>query len=237
MSLADAFRKILRRGKNWPPSEDAWLEHSREYWARGYKKDSRGEVVNAPESYWLEGDVEASYTVDLLDALTEVGGTESAIELGCNAGRNLHHVWRAYPEAKLTGIDINEEALAYAREHAEGANEWELRHGDLTDPHLLDHLPDGSVDVIYSVAVLVHLPPGEHKAKLLEICRRKARKAIILIEPHTEGEMVWNRVDDQTMSPFCIEDYRPYLPGNLTVRQTRKGDDSYYDVLIWRPDA
>lgn len=44
----------------------------------------------------------------------------SLLEIGCGTGRNLRKAYRAYPTARLYGIDISQEMLISARRHFEG---------------------------------------------------------------------------------------------------------------------
>ncbi len=61
----------------------------------------------------------------------------SVLDIGCGRGRALHLLADKFPDSRFTGCDLSEEAIAYARDHA---NRSELRNlrfevRDLTDFH------------------------------------------------------------------------------------------------------
>lgn len=79
----------------------------------------------------------------------EALGTTSALEVGCNVGGNL--VWLAtlLGEEHVAGVEINEQAVAVARERLPAAD---IRTGMATD------LPfdDGAFDLVFTAGVLIH---------------------------------------------------------------------------------
>lgn len=211
-----------------------WLARSQQYWRTGWRDDPRG-AVNHPEAYWAGGDGHASYTPDLLHFLASAGDPPgSVLEIGCNAGRNLFHLAQSYPGIRLAGIDINPEAIAFAKAHVLGAAALDLRVGDLSAPQTLRAFPDDLVDVVLSMAVLVHLPPGEVKARILRECLRIARRGVLLIEPHRAGSVTWNTVPNRRMSPFSIDDYTRYVSVPPTLPQpTHRGEGDPYRLLYF----
>ncbi len=214
-----------------------WIGRSREYWTRGWRDDPRG-MVNSPATYWADGNEDESYTPDLIRFLKNLKRPlDSFLEIGCNAGRNLFHVGRLFPNAKLSGIEINREAIEFARAHVPGARQWDLRCGDLANPAVLEDFPDHSVDIVFSMAVLVHLPPGDEKRRIINECLRIARIGLLLIEPHRAGHPVWNTVADKRISPFSIDDHRRYLPTLDHLELTHRGPDDPYRVLFFPAPA
>lgn len=210
-----------------------WTKRSRQYWTSGWRSDPRG-AVNHPSAYWAGGG-EASYTSDLVPFLeSRQEPLTSFLEIGCNAGRNLFHVAQHFPKASLAGIDINNEAIEFARANVPGAGGWDLRVGDLTDPSVLGAFPDDGMDIVFSMAVLVHLPPGNEKERILRECLRIARVGLLLIEPHRAGRPIWNTVPDRRMSPFSIDDYQRYLPAlRAHVEVTHAGPEDPYRLLFF----
>jgi tRNA (cmo5U34)-methyltransferase len=83
----------------------------------------------------------------------------TALELGVGTGETARRLLAAHPQARLVGIDGNEEMLAAARE-ALPAERVELRRGLIEDT-----LPEGFFDLVISVLAVHHLWP-EEKASL-----------------------------------------------------------------------
>ncbi|MFA6568251.1 MAG: pseudaminic acid biosynthesis-associated methylase [Victivallales bacterium] len=74
----------------------------------------------------------------------------SVLELGANIGLNLHAIRGLIPEASLTAVEINEEAVN------------ELRKFDYIEPvfsSILDFKPAKKWDIVFTKGVLIHLNP------------------------------------------------------------------------------
>jgi len=114
------------------------------YWA---KKD-----MKAVQYYWdhLTAGKRSAWLVDQLKGYE----FESILEVGCFAGRNLKHITEAFPGVKVTGIDINEKAIQFAKTKLTGVS---LHHMTIYD---IDQLPD-KFDIIMTSGVLIHIPPDE----------------------------------------------------------------------------
>jgi len=91
----------------------------------------------------------------------------SLLEIGCNSGRNLFYVQRAHPSMRLRGIDVNVDAINFARSSKAGieflvsdANKWSE--------------PPNSWDCALTMSVLDHIPTESTKelaASLATSCR------------------------------------------------------------------
>jgi ubiquinone/menaquinone biosynthesis C-methylase UbiE len=90
----------------------------------------------------------------------------SLLDVGCGTGTFAIAFAARRSDAKVTGIDGDEEILARARAKA-GSDAIEWRRG------LADELPfaDGSVDVVTMSLVLHHLLPAQKREALTEIRR------------------------------------------------------------------
>ena len=86
-------------------------------------------------------------------------------------------------EIEVFGVDINDQAIAYAQES--GLNVA------IADEDILDLFPVDSFDVVFSVSVLDHLP---YPTPVLANLARIARRAVLLLEPWLgeEGKVVRN---------------------------------------------
>ena len=72
----------------------------------------------------------------------------SVLDIGCGRGRALHLLAEQFPRSRFTGYDLSEEAIAYARDHA---NRSELRNlrfevRDLTAFHC--EAPESAYDLV-----------------------------------------------------------------------------------------
>jgi SAM-dependent methyltransferase len=107
-----------------------------------------------------------------------VGKEDAICELGCNAGANLNGLFNL-GYRHLGGIEINPDALAQLRaSFPQLAQTASLQQSSIEDA--LHRMPDDSVDVLFSMAVLIHVHPKSNF--ILKDMVRVARKYIAVIE-------------------------------------------------------
>jgi SAM-dependent methyltransferase len=104
----------------------------------------------------------------------------SVLEMGCNAGRNLELLSRCLPTGtSIRGFDINRQSIEYGRAA------WGLDLA-VADEQYLSRMADGSVDVVFTVSVLDHIP--DIRDALLELAR-VVRYYYVAVEPHPEEDV------------------------------------------------
>jgi len=104
-------------------------------------------VTNMPQMRWAR-----RYVASQAAALQDRG---EAIDLGCGAGQLVQELASHAPGLHVTGLDLSEDLLAYARESAQGAGLGErvdFRLGDVAQIPF----PDGSLDLVVSTLSLHH---------------------------------------------------------------------------------
>jgi SAM-dependent methyltransferase len=124
-------------------------EECQEFWA------TRADGSNAPVTYARK----ETGVVDFLNDFwgPEVSSENSVLEIGCNAGTNLNRL-RELGFERLSGIEINPHALDELRAtYPELAASADLVQGPIESA--LGAIPDGAFDVVFSMAVLIHLHP------------------------------------------------------------------------------
>jgi len=154
-----------------------WLmtrKECQEFW-KGMTNDAQFSG-NRPEAY-------ASKPQDIVQFLHEfwkpyVGNEDSILELGCNCGANLHGLNRLGYQ-HLNGIEINEHAVSYmASAFPDLAKRVTISVGSLEE--ILPKAETKSVDVIFSMAVLLHVHPTSNC--VFDEMVRVARKYICVVE-------------------------------------------------------
>ena len=78
---------------------------------------------------------------------------KSVLEIGCFGGYNLRHINSLDPSIELTGFDINEKALDYAKKKLPSLN---AVNGSIYD--LADYFRENCFDVVFTAGVLIHIP-------------------------------------------------------------------------------
>ena len=110
------------------------------------------DVTNRPERY-LEHTGRSEFLVGFVRPY--VGPDSTILEIGCNVGRNLAHLYDAGYH-RLTGIEINGDALSVLTlSYPDMAAAATLIHSPVEDA--IRELPDASVDLVFTMAVLEHI--------------------------------------------------------------------------------
>lgn len=148
----------------------------------------------ATSEYWASRDLSTNHSPQqytIPDETTELVLGEflrlndknlSFFEVGCNAGRNLKYL-HDHGFKKLGGVDINRVAVeqvlkdSFPKLHAEA----ELKVGNAAD--VMAQMPSNAYDVVFSNAVLIHIPPRD--LRLFEHMARVSSKYVaIFTEEH-----------------------------------------------------
>lgn len=150
-------------------------EELREYWSN--PPDDK----NKPEAY-KEATGRSDYLVSLLE---KYGSKKDKIfELGCNVGRNLNHLYiNGYKN--LESVEINTGALEELRKtFPDMAANVTLNNSAAEE--FMPTLKDNSFDVMYTMAVLLHIHPDSEW--IFEHMVRATKKYLIIIEAETSVE-------------------------------------------------
>ena len=125
---------------------------------------------NGPEKY--ARDLER--TKGLTDVISSYApGMQSAMEIGCNVGRNLDALRRLGIE-RLSGVEISSNAVDAMRQYfPELSKVVEIHNAPAEE--VLPRLRDDSIDLVYSMAVLLHIHPDSEWifAEMARICRKR----------------------------------------------------------------
>ncbi len=147
-AMLDAvLEQMAAQDERWAATPQLSRDAVQEYWR------SASDMGNRPEDY-VRAPVERSQFLLELIRLAQLQDP-SILELGCNAGRNLAWLQQA-GYTRLTGIEISPAAVALLRETYPALAACATLH----ESALEDALPgfaDRQFDVVYSLAVLVHI--------------------------------------------------------------------------------
>ena len=150
-------------------------EELREYWS------NPPDEKNKPDAYRDEIG-RSDYLVRVLDRY--ISKDDKIFELGCNIGRNLNHLFiNGYKN--LEAVEINTGALEeLRRSFPEMAAEAKLNNAAAED--FMPTLKDDSFDVMFTMAVLLHIHPDSEW--IFEHMVRATKKYLVIIEAETSVE-------------------------------------------------
>ena len=131
--------------------------------------------VNRPEEY-LAHDGRSVFLLEFLKPY--LGADKEILEIGCNVGRNLAHLFDA-GYGRLTGIEINTQALVVLRDrYPELGAAANLINAPVEEA--IRGLPDELVDIVFTMAVLEHIHPDSES--LFDEIIRVTRSTIATVE-------------------------------------------------------
>jgi len=152
-----------------------------------------------PADYLAVNDGRSAKVVELMKRC-EINGP--ILELGCNCGRNLDALWQA-GFRELSGIEINEDAvLSISEAYPEMATDSKIYNLPMEDA--LPALPTGSLEAVFSLAVLMHLSPRSEW--VFDHIARVSSKFIITLEhEHYDGSYFFARNYAEVFKPRGFE--------------------------------
>jgi len=115
-----------------------------------------------------------------LSAFANRDSYDTILDVGCGGGQFTKRLAEKYPLAKVTGIDISEKAIAFAKESLDPS--ISNIHFEVPASSQLDY-PDNSFDVVTSTLVCHHLT-DEMLIDFLKRSYRIAKKTIIINDLH-----------------------------------------------------
>ena len=127
------------------------------------------------ENYWRTR--EDPSRVAVVEALTTLPPWTTLVEIGCNAGPQLHLIAKTFLGKQLYGIDVNPVALQAGRQNVSSAT--------FTEASLWEWLPlqtGRAWDVLISHYTLAYVAPEDLSAILAQ-CLRVAKCGLVLAEP------------------------------------------------------
>ena len=153
---------------------------------------------------------------------------KSVLELGCGYGQNLFNIKTAMPSVSVTGIDIDETRIK------EGIETYKI---DLSVGDILKvDFPKDSFDVVMTDAVYLMINMTTDEVidlthKIIKI----AKKGILLIEWHREGEILPGTNVGGRYNERYVRDYMELLKvcGAKNIK-FRKITDEEWDSTNWR---
>ena len=111
------------------------------------------------------------------DVICRIEKSDSIIEIGCNAGRNLQYLFeKGYHN--LSGMDINRIAIenVLKEKYPKLYNACKFYIGNAAEE--IKNIPDSSFEIVFSKGVLIHIPPKDNS--IFEHMVRISKKYIVI---------------------------------------------------------
>ncbi len=167
--VGNIHNELMARAVYYPREDDIL-----NYWSRP------DDDVNRSEDY-VHPVARSIYLENLIKKHCK--DVSSVLELGCNIGRNLNHLNREL-NVKVSGIEISKYALDLMQKTYPSLRDCTFYNGDMTS--VIESIPDKTYDLVFSMAVLMHIYPSTPDQFWSHIVRISSRY-IITIENESSG--------------------------------------------------
>ncbi len=162
---------------------------------------------------------------------TRVLGTHSiasVLEVGCGQGANLRPISGLIEPGRVWGVDVNETALVVARSQAPGIHAVKGLARSLP-------FPDGFVDLVFTVGVLIHQPDETLPNVLAEIVRC-ARSHVLWAEYHAprNEEVPYHGVTGSLFRRDYGAIYNQLFPDLVVRDEGFLAPEDGFDRLTWQ---
>jgi pseudaminic acid biosynthesis-associated methylase len=151
----------------------------------------------------------------------------SVLEVGCNVGANLYWLSELVGPSAVFGVDVNEVALARAREILPKANVVLASARELP-------FRDRWFDLVLTAGVLIHLPPNILPLAMSEVVRCSARYVLCCEYFADEPTEVAYRGESGALFKRDFGAlYRELFPDLQLVEQGELSRDEGWDDVTW----
>lgn len=218
-------QELVERGRQ-PP----WID-SREACLAYWRSRTATADTNRPEEY-------ASKSLEIVDFVDDlwapfVEPDARILELGCNAGPNLFRL-QELGYSSLAGIEVNPHAVEELRRRFPAL--W--RDARIIEGSLEERLPelaDGSYDVVFSIAVLIHVHPTS--AWIFPEIVRVARRHVCVVELETASNWyVFARNYRRVFERLGCEELASVVVEPVGAPSVSRGYDGYVARLFRVPE-
>lgn len=149
---------------------------------------------------------------DILAALKAAGlsNIRNILDFGCGCGRVMKHLRPSFPNARMTGSDIDPEAIAWCSTNLGSVGTFAVNEA-------LPPLPfaDRQFDFVYGISVFTHLPEDMQFSWLKELRRITVPGGYLLLTTHGETAFGYAQLQQAQVEKFD-EDGFYYLPDGST---------------------
>ena len=113
-----------------------------------------------------------------------IGDFASVLDFGCGCGRVFMAIHFSYPKVKISGSDIDDEAINYCHKHFSSFGDFRLN--PTNGP---SSFADNSFDFVYGISVFTHLPEDMQMIWLEDLYRITKENAYLILT--VENEIIY----------------------------------------------
>ncbi|MBU1196534.1 MAG: class I SAM-dependent methyltransferase [Proteobacteria bacterium] len=184
------FIQLLYLGVIFPSNKDILS-----YW------EKPEDDLNGAECYAAEDQlVKSKYLGDIIEKYCK--NVASAFEIGCNIGRNINYL-KTKMGLSVGAIEISKYAIEQMKIKYDALADADIYIGNA--PEVIKKVPNQAYDIVYSMAVLMHIHP-DVKEDFWENIVRISNKYLITIENELRSsERNWHRNYEQIFTELGLK--------------------------------
>jgi len=193
------FFRLLGLGFFFPYNKDILS-----YW------EKPGDVLNGAECYAAEDQlIKSQYLGDLIKKYCK--NVTSAFEIGCNIGRNINYL-KTNLGLSVGAIEISTYTIEKMKKEYDALADADIYIGNA--PEIIKKVPDKAYDIVYSMAVLMHIHPDVKEDFWTDIVRVSNKYLITIENESTSSNRNWNRNYEQIFSELGLKSVYSEKLGN-----------------------
>lgn len=149
------------------------------------------------------------------------------LEVGCNRGHNLQCLAEIFPQAIIAGIEPNARSLA--------GSTYDKRNIATVNCAVYETpYPDASFDLVFTAAVLIHIP-AESLGQALATIYRLSRRYILAVEffEESETEIEYRGRKELLWKRDFLKEYQSRFPDLTLVKSGYFTKEQGFDRCHW----
>lgn len=184
------FIRLLYLGVIFPLNKDILS-----YW------EKPEDDLNGAECYAAEDQlVKSKYLGDIIEKYCS--NVTSAFEIGCNIGRNINYL-KTEIGLSVGAIEISEYAIEQMKKKYDALADADIYIGNA--PDVIKKVPNEAYDIVYSMAVLMHIHPDVKKDFWENIVRISNQYVITIENELRSSERNWHRNYEQIFTELGLK--------------------------------
>jgi SAM-dependent methyltransferase len=212
------------------------LERLRRVWNQLGAEDPLWAILSDPtrrggrwniDEFFAAGEAEIAGVEALCAPLARPRQRRVAVDFGCGVGRLSRALAARY--AEVIGVDISPSMLDQAR--ALNANIANLRFVENSRSRL-EFLADGSVDFIYSMITLHHMPPVLQRGYIAEFLRVLSADGIAVFQIASGYSRDWRGWGYRLLPNWLLAPLRRHVHASAVVADLHPLPEAQVDALI-----
>ena len=204
---------------------------------RGYSTVPESGIEDRRRRYHGQGS-RLAYFADTFPDLLRYEDGDTFLELGCGTGQNIRWLVESFPDSRVVGVDLSEDAVGLVRD-CEPSRNVAVSVGDISSPDFVRGLMLADVDhVILSHVFSLIFASSVHETRtlrqaLVDVMASNCRKSVIIVD-HFGARGQTSIAIEQATRAVVSDDVLAYFEGRTDGRTVMARSEVSQAVMFQR---